>query len=66
VPLIAFGGEKYFAKNASIRFEAEYTFGKSKSKDWGNPAVTGSTKLTEKETISLRALMCFNIGAWKR
>ncbi|MDR1375457.1 MAG: hypothetical protein LBJ45_01420 [Holosporaceae bacterium] len=61
-PLIALGFEKTFAKRLSARLEAEYTFGRNKTKDFADQ---GSTKLTKKETITLRTLVCFHIKGWK-
>lgn len=71
-PLIALGVEKAFAKKMTGRLEAEYRFGHSKSTDGigiifpqnpANPVVEApdSVKLTQKGTITLRAMFCYNV-----
>ncbi|MDR2067697.1 MAG: hypothetical protein LBP41_01760 [Holosporaceae bacterium] len=63
IPIVAIGIEKYFAKNASFRVEAGYGFGKNGTKNFG---AKGSTKLTLKDVCTIRALICWNLGAGKR
>lgn len=63
-PILALGLEKSFAKKMTCRVEAEYKFGKNKSKIFTN-ALTGdagsSKQLRQKDAITLRAMVCYNV-----
>ena len=71
-PFVALGIEKAFAKKMTARVEAEYKFGKNKTS--GSPANAAQAgnipagnipehniKLTQKGTITLRAMFCYNV-----
>ncbi len=62
-PIVALGIEKAFAKKMTARLEAEYKFGKSKNSARVADAEVGEheIKLTQKGTITLRAMFCYNI-----
>jgi hypothetical protein len=59
VPVVALGIEKAFARKMTGRLELAYRFDKNKVKEFSGDH--GSTKLTSKGAISLRALFCAHL-----
>jgi opacity protein-like surface antigen len=57
-PIVALGLEKACGKKTTCRLELEYKFNKSKSKYF---SAGDYTKLTQKDAITLRALVCYNV-----
>lgn len=60
MPIIAVGLEKSMAKDVTGRLETEYRFAKSKTKNHSRYAGE-ATKLTQKGTFNVRALVTYNI-----
>lgn len=58
MPTIALGAEKSIAKDITGRLEGEYRFAKSKTK---TSSTGDATKLTQKGTFNIRALVCYNV-----
>lgn len=57
-PFVGLGIEKAFAKKMTFRVEGEYKWGKSKTKDFKD---FGSTKISHKYEVNIRALICYNV-----
>ncbi|MDR1982425.1 MAG: hypothetical protein LBQ08_01340 [Holosporaceae bacterium] len=57
-PIVALGIEKGCGKKMTGRLELEYKFGKNKTKTFDDGA---STKLTQKDALTLRAMVCYNV-----
>lgn len=58
MPTVAIGLEKSIGKDLTGRVEGEYRFAKSKTKNF---SLGGDLKLTQKCTLNIRALVCYNV-----
>lgn len=64
-PIIALGGEKLCGKNLRTRLEVEYRFSSNKKIDFDTNEkgtdYTGTVKVTNKDTITLRAMAIYTV-----
>ncbi|MDR1333620.1 MAG: hypothetical protein LBJ71_00170 [Holosporaceae bacterium] len=61
-PIIALGTEKSYGRNATLRAELEWKNGGNKTRTWTIDGTnqSDSIKLTQKDTITLRVVVCYH------